>query len=714
MVPAGNAYGAAMATIVIGNDTSVHETVAPQAVAGAGGGTLKVEPDGYVLASGDTLNAIAIQADTSVWSISILGQVSSYAGSGSIGVLLANTGKSVSKLAIGEGAGIFSTSTGIDSTAALAVTNAGFVESGDQALIARAAGTSLVNSGVILNSGLSHLIEVKGAGLNTIKNTGVLDAGQGGGLGSAIHSFDPLSNDTVSNTGTIHGAIMLGGGKNTLANAGSITGLISTGDGDDKITSSGAKGASVVIDGAIATGGGKDAVTNAGEVNGEIDLGEGDDTLINSGTITYDVMLGAGNNVLTNSGTIAASGGTGVSSGAGNDKVTNSGHIHFAVSLGDGANVVSNSGRIGGNLALGAHNDVVTNTGTIEGDIQLGEGTNRLTITKGTAGAILGGSGTDIVTIGGEVKGTVVLGDGDDTITFTGSGRAASVNLGEGKDTYIGSAESEIATDSNGSDTFRLGAGNDTYRAALGTSPGLDGLDTADGGTGLADLYDAGDGVSATTINLGTVDFKHAFNAFAPIAKSTAAGAEIGTDTIFNFEAARGGAGDDTIVGSSLANELSGGAGSDHLFGLAGNDRLEGGSGPGIDRLYGGLGADVLYGAEASAGADFAADVFVFESIADSTLAAKGRDTIMDFETGFDKVDLSAIDANTKNGTSANDAFTWLGLNARFTGNPGDLRYLNVGTKLTVVYGDTNGDKKADFAINFDGQLSLAGSDFIL
>ena len=49
--------------------------------------------------------------------------------------------------------------------------------------------------------------------------------------------------------------------------------------------------------------------------------------------------------------------------------------------------------------------------------------------------------------------------------------------------------------------------------------------------------------------------------------------------------------GNDTLIGTEQADELSGGGGSDVLFGKGGNDSLYGGAG--ADSLDGGLGLDI-------------------------------------------------------------------------------------------------------------------------
>lgn len=81
------------------------------------------------------------------------------------------------------------------------------------------------------------------------------------------------------------------------------------------------------------------------------------------------------------------------------------------------------------------------------------------------------------------------------------------------------------------------------------------------------------------------------------------------------IENAKGGKGDDLIVGNDANNILEGGDGNDVIHG-----------GRGWDKLWGGKGADT----------------FVYGSPTDSSMF-NGVDTIMDFESGKDKIDVSGI-----------------------------------------------------------------------
>ncbi|MBF0609577.1 MAG: hypothetical protein G8345_15030 [Magnetococcales bacterium] len=83
---------------------------------------------------------------------------------------------------------------------------------------------------------------------------------------------------------------------------------------------------------------------------------------------------------------------------------------------------------------------------------------------------------------------------------------------------------------------------------------------------------------------------------------------------------------EDTLTGNSIANRLLGGEGNDLLRGLAGNDTLEGGNGD--DQLVGGTGQDRLSGGDG-------ADRFVI------TAMGQGKDFLVDFQSGEDKIDLA-------------------------------------------------------------------------
>jgi Ca2+-binding RTX toxin-like protein len=85
-------------------------------------------------------------------------------------------------------------------------------------------------------------------------------------------------------------------------------------------------------------------------------------------------------------------------------------------------------------------------------------------------------------------------------------------------------------------------------------------------------------------------------------------------------------------TGGTQAGVISGQEGDDILVGGAVSDRLNGGAGD--DAIRGAGGADTLTGGAGK-------DVFLYGAVSDSTAAAS--DTLTDFETGVDHIDLSAL-----------------------------------------------------------------------
>ena len=160
-----------------------------------------------------------------------------------------------------------------------------------------------------------------------------------------------------------------------------------------------------------------------------------------------------------------------------------------------------------------------------------------------------------------------------------------------------------------------------------------------------------------------------------------------------------GGSGKDKVTGGGGADDLYGESGRDRLMGGADDDYLDGGKGR--DKLSGGDDADILHGGNG-------ADRFILAKVTQSTPDAP--DTILDFTSGKDQIDLSQIDARPD--AKGNNAFVFIG-DRPFHGRAGELRYEFSGGD-TVVQGDTDGDGIADLAIVLTGKLALTVSDFLL
>lgn len=168
------------------------------------------------------------------------------------------------------------------------------------------------------------------------------------------------------------------------------------------------------------------------------------------------------------------------------------------------------------------------------------------------------------------------------------------------------------------------------------------------------------------------------------------------------MESKSGSSSNDALLGGKGKDKLSGGDGQDYLVGNLGDDRLYGGSGD--DRLHGGMGADDLYGGAGG-------DCFIFKSLKHSGTSRSTWDSIFDFSTKQkDKIDLSAIDANTLK--AGNQAFSYVG-KKDFSGKAGELRH-DKAKSDTYIYGDVNGDRVADLTIHLDDAVSLSKSYFVL
>lgn len=154
-------------------------------------------------------------------------------------------------------------------------------------------------------------------------------------------------------------------------------------------------------------------------------------------------------------------------------------------------------------------------------------------------------------------------------------------------------------------------------------------------------------------------------------------------------------------TGNAEANGISGNKRKNTIDGMAGDDILRGFKG--ADVMRGGLGADDIFGG-------LGKDRFDYDDILSSTVAGVGRDLLLGFSLGQDRIDLVDIDARA---TPAGDqAFRFIGDDG-FHGREGELRYKFKGPD-TIVQGDINGDRIADFAIALKRHLDLDRGDFLL
>ncbi|MGL4962774.1 MAG: calcium-binding protein [Inquilinus sp.] len=294
-------------------------------------------------------------------------------------------------------------------------------------------------------------------------------------------------------------------------------------------------------------------------------------------------------------------------------------------------------------------------------------------------GRVFGGFGDDVLIVSSRIT-RCVGGPGIDQVNFQIDPDGAVIDLLDNdpyEDTFI---DIENVYGSGSNDRF-YGDGGRNILEAVGGDDVLDGRGGSDvlrGGAG-ADQLNGGGGEGSDTVSY----YLSSIGVTVDLATGTGHGGEAEGDTLTGFEILSGSQGDDSLTGDTLANTLQGWNGSDVLTGGGGKDMLFGGAG---------------------------ADRFVFTTIGDSVTGANA-DRITDFSHAQgDRIDLSAIDADT--GVAGDQAFTFIG-NALYSGIAGELRYHSDGV-VTTVAGDINGDKVSDFHIQLTGAIGVVAGDFVL
>ncbi len=298
-------------------------------------------------------------------------------------------------------------------------------------------------------------------------------------------------------------------------------------------------------------------------------------------------------------------------------------------------------------------------------------------------------------------------GSGNDTLT--GNGAANRLEGGAGNDKLDGQGGNDVLIGGIGTDTLTGGEGSDVFRFET----------VADSAVGagrdvITDFLKGADKIDLSAIGassfIGTAQFGGVAGQVRYVSAADATYVELDSDGDgrADFQLQLGGgirldnsdfvdllgaatSGDDRLSGTSRADNISGLDGNDTLLGLGGNDTLNGGGGR--DLLIGGAGRDTLIGGSGN-------DVFKLESLFDS-LPGSGRDIVMDFRSGQDKIDLSALEAD----------FNWVGSRA-FSGRGAELHFVRDG-QSTLIEGDLNGDGLADFQIELAGRVTPQASDFI-
>ena len=415
------------------------------------------------------------------------------------------------------------------------------------------------------------------------------------------------------------------------------------------------------------------------------EVGAGTDTV--KSAVSW--VLGANLENLTLTGTSAING---TGNGLANTLTGNA----AANTLNGGAGADVMIGGLGNDIYYVDHaSDVVSETSATGGvdtvissvSRTLGNYQENLTL---TGSAALTGTGNNLAnTLTGNAAANVLYGGAGNDVLNGGAG-VDRMTGDDGSDIYYVDNAGDVVVETNatastgGSDTvysflnaYTLGANVENGRVL---ATGIAGLT----GNGLDNTLYAGVGNNVLNGGTGvdTVSYLYAGSAItASLAVTTAqATGGSGTDTLIAIENLTGSSYNDTLTGNAAANQLNGGAGNDILIGGMGKDILTGGAGN---------------------------DIFVFNAVAETGLTSSTWDIISDFVRGADKIDLSTLDANTA--TATNEAFTSIiGSTAAFSA-AGQLKVLG-----GVLYGNTDADSAAEFAIQILGFNSATTADFIL
>lgn len=228
-------------------------------------------------------------------------------------------------------------------------------------------------------------------------------------------------------------------------------------------------------------------------------------------------------------------------------------------------------------------------------------------------------------------------------VTYTGNNTAETINLPAeilpvGFTNWLVNANggNDTVTGLDVADIINAGKGNDLVNAAKGddTISGDAGKDTLNG-EGGNDSISGGVGNDSVSGSIGDDTLR------GDAGKDTVDGGG-GNDNI------AGGAGNDSLTGGNDNDTVNGDAGKDTIDGGNGNDRVNGGAdddfvngGSGNDTVIGGAGNDFLVGGDHN-------DLFLFDTFGDSS-AAPERDTILDFDTGRDVIDLRGFNLSATN-----------------------------------------------------------------
>jgi len=387
------------------------------------------------------------------------------------------------------------------------------------------------------------------------------------------------------------------------------------------------------------------------------------------------------------------------------------------LTLGDGADSTTFAGfdAMGAPTTIGIAGDAGAD------NLKAPDAARATTTLTGGLGAdmLVGGTGRDVANFSDKTAATTVT-IGTEANDGVGCTEAATPPMGcEGDlvgaaiDDITGGSAADVLVGDDKANTLTGGGGDDTLRGggAADVLLGDAGNDTLDGGL-AGDTLTGGDGTDLLSYALRTAAVT------VDLTATTATQGEAGeNDKIDTVENVQGGAGDDALRGSPVANELRGGAGNDTVSGGAGAtvaDVLDGGTqattgGDTVDYADRTDALNVSLDGMANDGAtgenDAVTDIEnVTTGAGADTITASAAVNVISSGAGTDNVNSRDIVADTVNCGADADTLTGDRLDvvtACETADLGPEIKLNVADAAAVVEGDT-GAKDASFAITLD------------
>jgi hypothetical protein len=388
-------------------------------------------------------------------------------------------------------------------------------------------------------------------------------------------------------------------------------------------------------------------------------LGDGRDEQINAGGGCDRVAAGAGDDLIYGGG-----GDDKIAGDTGNDLIY-AGQGNDRVDGGDGDDVF----RVSGSKAScfegydsytgGAGSDRIIAYGEAVdiGFTGFGAG-NAIEIidASGATGPVrlLGDYNTNILDFSGvNLVGSFEIAGGSGNDTITGTAGNDSLRGDSGNDQLNGGLGDDLLIGGSGNDQLNGGDGNDLFRVSGNKAASFEGYDSYNGGAGADSIVASGGAVDIGLTGFGaangieTIDASGATGPVRILGDGYANSFDFSQTAFVGNIEVNAGSGNDTVLGSAGGDTLRGDSGKDVLNGLGGNDLL-----------YGGSGKDIFV-----AGADW------------------GRDTVADYQDGYDKLDFHASGA-----TSVADLmFTQVGADTEISF--GDDTLVLLGINVSVVNG---------------------------